>query len=149
MKIYGNWKLFIIVLNVVIVLSLIGVLIYSLTINYELVDKDYYAKSTKFQQQINKVNRLNNLSERVTVNVGRGEIAVYFPKLFNYKKVEGKIDFYRPSASAKDFNVPILLDSIGVQKISFDGKEKGLWVMKIDWKENDSSYFYEEEILLK
>jgi len=149
MKIYGNWKLFIITLNIVIVCGLVGMALYSFTQNFELVDKDYYAKGVKYQQQINKINRTNKLSGKVVINPGKDEVAVYFPKLFNFKKVDGNIEFYRPSSASKDFSVPVKLDSIGLQKISFADKAKGFWVVKIDWRENDSAFFHEEEILLR
>lgn len=148
MKIIGNWKLFIIVLNLVVVGSMVSFVIYSTTIKNDLVEADYYQKGLKYQKQIDKIERSAKLNENVRIEIVNSVVNVYFPKMRHSSLPSGKINFYRPSAKEKDFSVPVSPLNDNKQSISFKGKDKGMWIVKIDWSDEGFDYYYEEEILI-
>ncbi|MCB0692497.1 MAG: FixH family protein, partial [Saprospiraceae bacterium] len=71
-----------------------------------------------------------------------GVIAVDFNESVN---PNGLITMYRPSDKSLDYQVNIQSSktNIPVQKL-----KKGLWRVKVDWKENDKAYYAEKDIFL-
>ena len=113
-----------------------------------LETKDYYAKGISYQAQIDKMIRTNKLPEQLSIMQKGDEINFDFPKIFNSKKIEGKIFFYRPSDNNKDFTVNIEPDSSGMQIVPVSNVIKGLWKIKVDWLTGGTSYFNEKILMV-
>ena len=59
---------------------------------------------------------------------------------------EGSILFFKPDNAKADFNTPIKTDDSGRQIILKQDLFNGLYIVKIDWKQNGNHYFKEERI---
>jgi hypothetical protein len=112
-----------------------------------LVTDNYYAEGLEYQNKIDKINRTNQLEEQLQIINQQDEIKFIFPKQFDYKSLGGKIQFYRPSDSSKDFVVDIDTDSSLTQHVAKQKFIKGIWKVKVDWGSN-SNYYYNEKILM-
>jgi len=134
----------------VYILFMIGVLIMVFIFmnqDVTLETSDYYAKGIQHQEQIDKENQTNELSEQTEIKQENGFIIIRFPKLFESKDIKGTISFYRPSDETKDFSFSVQTDSSNKQFVPSSNIEKGLWKIKINWDVKGVSY-YNEKILM-
>lgn len=132
------------------ILFVIGVLIMVFVFmnqDVPLVTDNYYAKELEYQNQIDKINRTNQLEEPLQIINKQSSINFIFPKQFYYNTIAGTIHFYRPSDPAKDFAVKISADTSNTQIVSTNKFIKGVWKVKVDWEVNGMS-FYNEKILM-
>jgi hypothetical protein len=132
-----------------IAIFFIGSLLFILTLvllasfrDVQLVEDDYYQKGLDYQQQIDRIKRTNELDRKVTAayNTSSGNIEVTFPSMGN-KAISGTIKMFRPSNRRYDFEVPIKVDSSGVQEIASEKMLPGYWQLKILWKVDSVEYF--------
>ena len=109
----------------------------------DLVVRNYYEKGVKYQEQIDRINRTNTLSEQADIKfIGRG-LFIRIPKIFSPDKIKGEVLFYRPSDASEDLKVPLSVDSTGSMLVSTDRLEKGFWKVQLNWSCDDKDYFKE------
>lgn len=109
----------------------------------ELVTPDYYAKELDFQQQIDKINRANQLREPVKWKVNNRQVHITFPKQITANGVKANTEFYRPNDKRLDFSVECQPDSNGVCVISSDRFYPGIYKMGLNWESNGVTYYNE------
>ncbi len=148
MGIKWHWGFGITVVYSVFVLLVIGFLFFSFGMKTDLVEDEYYEKSLKYDEVIEKKLRSERLGSEINVQYINGALVVTYPNAAQKSKISGSIKFYRPSDVNKDFSIEITTDSAGKQLIDVSRREPGLWVMKFDWKSGDSSYYDEKNINL-
>lgn len=146
MGIKWNWGVGITIVYSIFVLLVITFLFYSFSMKTDLVEDGYYEKSLKYDEVIDKVNRSNRLVQNIEISYNNGFILINYPKIDANHRIKGNIKFYRTSDVAKDFDVLIEADTAYKQLIDVSIRDKGLWVMKFDWKSGDSSYYCEKNI---
>lgn len=130
-----------------VIVLLIGVFIF-MNQDVGLVTNDYYAKEIAYQQEIDKSNRTNELTEQLEITVEPSRIKFSFPQMFNASNIGGIIHFYRPSDKQKDFVTNIVTDSSRIQIIDTRKLDIGLWKVKVDWTVQNVSYFNEKIIMV-
>jgi hypothetical protein len=111
----------------------------------ELLTEDYYKKEQQLQGDIDKQKSANKLVEKVVINKSAEGLTIVFPSNFDYKNIQGKVSFYRPSSQKLDFEIPISLSSSNLL-IPNSNLVGGLWDISIDWTYNESSYLNKETI---
>lgn len=116
----------------------------------KLVVKNYYQAELDFQQQIDKVDNANALSEKPSIKLteDKSAIEVFFPQPIYADGVKGNLLFYRPNAPDLDKEIEVKPDASGTQKINTSDLEKGRWKIKLNWETNGISYYTEEVINL-
>jgi hypothetical protein len=137
-------------ITVTYVLFIIGVLIMVLVFmnqDVHLVTDNYYMKELEYQNQIDKINRTNELPKQLEIIKEEQSLKLVFPLQFKSEKIEGSIQLYRPSDPSKDFSISINTDSSGSQTISTEKFSKGIWKLKVDWAVMGIGY-YNEKILM-
>jgi hypothetical protein len=143
-----HWGVGIAVLYSVFALATLAMVFYSTTQREDLVSADYYDKEMKYEEHIRTVNRTQKLLSGVTWEVKNNVVAIRFPQLMD-KKCTGVIRFYRPSDGSKDFNVAIAPSAEGLQIVSLEAQEQGMWRIKIEWKMDTDAYFNEGILFVK
>ena len=139
-----------IVIFIIIFVSGIGTMVYiSFQQKINLVHKDYYPREIEHQKMIEKVRNTNQLDGKMAVACTNDMVEVGFPDVFQFDKIEGKIQLYRPSDFAKDVFFIINLSDSGTQYISTEGLEKGRYIVKVEWVHNQTEYYFEESIHVK
>lgn len=129
---------------VVMVLSIVG---YTMQKDVFLVSEDYYKQEIEYQKQIDKMENVANLSQRVTCKQDGDFIYLKFPEEFDGVKTVGRLQFFRPSDAKKDTQVDLDIEQLQ-QKVFVGNLDKGLWKLKISWKADDTDYFQEEKLKL-
>jgi hypothetical protein len=142
-----NWGTGIAITYVVFVLATVAVVLYTTTIDVNLVTDDYYEKELAFQDEIDKVSRTNALLEKPAINLAGKNVYIKFPNSINFALVEGVIKFYRPSDNNLDFSIPVSLNEQGEQIVNSIRLIEGMWRVYVDWNFNDS-HFLSEQILM-
>jgi nitrogen fixation protein FixH len=115
----------------------------------DLVVKNYYEKGVKYQEQIDRINRTNALSEQADVKFTGTGLFIKIPKMFSPGKLNGEVFFYRPSSAEGDWKVPLSVDSSGAALISTAGLEKGFWKVELSWSADNKDYFKETSFTIQ
>lgn len=144
-----NWGKKITVVYVLFVLMLLVVVWFSFRQDPNMVTDNYYEKELTFQSQIEKEKRGNELPVKPIMYFNKKILTFTFPKNFDYNKIGGKIHLYRPSDYKQDIIIPIELDSLNKQEIGIENIEKGLWKVKLDWFNENITYFNEFNIMVQ
>ena len=144
-----NWGTGIAITYVVFVIATVAVVLFTTTIDVNLVTDDYYEKELVFQDQIDKVSRTNKLTEQPVINLTGKNVYLKFPNSINYNLVEGKLNFYRPSDNNLDFSVPILLSEQGEQIVNSIRLVEGMWRVYIDWNIDDEQFLVEKILMVR
>jgi hypothetical protein len=143
-----NWGTGILITIIIFMVITIGTVVFLMNQDVDLVTSDYYNKGIQHQSQIERVNRTNEMVEKVSINQGNGFVSIQFSKNAFTKKFEGTIQFYRPSDSKKDFSIPLSIDTSGQQIISTQSIAKGLWKVKVDWTQDSIEYYKESSFVI-
>jgi|WetSurMetagenome_2_1015567.scaffolds.fasta_scaffold47059_3 hypothetical protein len=143
-----NWGKRIAVLYIGFVILVLAMVILAMTRKTELVSENYYEKEIKYQEQIDKEKRTNELNGKVKIEYSGSYILIKFPSTYNLKNIKGTINFYRPSDESKDFKLNIEPDENGEQKVATTKLLKGLWKVKINWFLEEKEYYNESSVLI-
>ncbi len=110
----------------------------------DLVEKDYYAKELKFQQQIDK--------HQNTVLLGDSVVAIYQKEdvieIQIKKTIPENISVYLYYPANDSFDKTFLFT--GSPKIIIDKKnlQAGRCRLKLEWNDKSKAYYFEKELLL-
>lgn len=137
---YGGFVLF--------TLAIVG---YASFQQFDLVDKDYYARGLDYDRQMARINRAAALPEKPRYEFARetGEIILHFPRTFLASEVTGVVVFFRPSAGSLDISAPLELANDMTQRIRAERLVSGLWRAKLSWTAGGIEYYHELELRLE
>ena len=76
-----------IVIVVFLLFTILQVLIIHFYVDYDLVEQDYYSAEIKYQSQIEKVNRTNELGQSLNIKIDKDFIEFDFPTIFHLIKL--------------------------------------------------------------
>lgn len=131
------------------VLAIAIMVVISLSSPTELVTDRYYERGVAYQEQITTLQRTGAREEKLTVALEKEGITIVFPRRDEIVPLSGTILLYRPSDKSRDRSVPVLPDSTGSQRIPSAGLERGLWTVKVSWKEKGMEYYGEKQVMLR
>ena len=143
-----NWGNGIAIFLVLFVATCIAFLFYTRTVDFTLVEDDYYPKELKHEEVLVKMRNYNDLQQSLQAGLGKDSAFVLFPSFFKGKTLTGNIWIYRPSDKKLDFLVPIKVDSSLTQKITLAKFRHGNYVVKADWNCNGKGYYREVELFV-
>ena len=142
-----NWGIGIAIVYIVFVVGTVAVVLFTATVDVNLVTDDYYEKELVFQDQIDKMNRTNALPEQPIISLVDKKMYLKFPSSIDLNLVEGTINFYRPSNNSLDFSVPLKLDETGEQFVESIRLIDGMWRIYVEWNLDDQ-HFLNHKILM-
>lgn len=138
-----SWGTGILIAILIFMAITVVTVIFMMNQDVDLVSKDYYEKGVKYQEQIDLINRSNELDVPVKMEFNGSILVVVFPDEFINQNISGKISFYRPSDSKKDFDLHLSLTD-GSQIIPVKGLDKGFWRVQLNWNLNNKEDYYTE-----
>jgi len=147
-KIKWNWGTGILLSIIIFMMILIGIVYVFMNQDVDLVTSNYYGKEIKYQKQIDKINKTNEMSKQVNIALSDKSVQLTFPDSVFDKKASGTIYFYRPSGSKKDFSVPMAVSANNTQFINTSALEKGLWRIKIEWGMEGNDFYSEKSLII-
>lgn len=122
-----NWGHKLVFFNALFMLF-VAFLVYKIsTQKIDLVDKQYYEKGVKYQEEINKFAAANAVLH--SISFVNGNI------LFKANvKLLGTMHFYRPNDATLDFEIPFATDEKGAFLFNTNALKKGNWHVRFEWK---------------
>lgn len=144
-----SWGTGIVISFVVFMSITLAVVIYLMNQDVDLVTPDYYKKELVYQDQIERMERTNKISDKQIINFNGELVSVTMPSSIRNSITSGEIYFYRPSDSKFDIRIPLLPDSAGVQIIPVRELNRGLWMVKVNWKTEVEDFYTEKRVLLQ
>ncbi|TYA55933.1 FixH family protein [Formosa maritima] len=114
--------------------------------DHDLVIEEYYQAELGFQEEIDKENNSNKLSENISWKKTEDGLLILFPENLDVQKITGTVYLYRTSNKKLDFEMPITL-SENTLLIPENRLLNGRWNLKIDWQYKDTPYLYKKEIM--
>jgi hypothetical protein len=146
-----SWPVGIAIIYISFVLLLVAFVIFSSFQQVDLVTDDYYDEELKYQQQINRINRAQDLSKPVIWRHDNSNnvLTLSFPSELESHKVKGNILFFRPSDAKQDKLTALNLTSENIQTISTENLSSGFWKLKIFWKVDQTEYYKEGSLVIK
>jgi len=131
-----------------LIFTIVQVLIIHFYVDYDLVERDYYSAEIKYQSQIEKVNRTNELGQSLNIKIDKDFIEFDFPTIFQSDKISGMITFYKPSDDLLDKNQPIMLNKENKMLFVTSQLSTGLWKVKANWQVEEIEYYNEKLIMV-
>lgn len=113
----------------------------------DLVSNNYYEEELKYQDRIEEMTRVKNLSEPVKVNVEGSQLFIIFPKEFNGTKINGNVHVYYPADEKKDISFAFNTENNLITH-ELKAGNKGMYVIKLSWMSHNTSYYTEQNIFI-
>ena len=142
-----NWGYKILLVYAVFVSGIMFLVFKSSGEKVDLVTTDYYAKELKYQQRIDAMARVNDLSDSVKYEINKGEMRIVFPKDFSGKKIEGDVTLYCPSDEDKDVTKTFSVTDVPVL-IPVESTVKREYNLQLNWNVSGTTYYLEKKLLI-
>ena len=130
------------------VILCVAFLIYTTTVDWTLVEEDYYPTGLKHEQILIKKRNYNALQEPLSVNLSAAGIIIRFPSCFKGEQLGGHIRVYRPSDKTLDHLLPVKVDTALMQSIPLSLFRHGDYLIKVDWHAAGKAYYVEKELFV-
>ena len=143
-----NWGYKILVVYVVFVAGIVFLVVKASSQKMDLVTTDYYDKELKYQEKIDAMNRVTELSADVQYEIIGDKLNIVFPKDFAGKKMEGEVALYCPSDQDKDIRYNFSIEDAPVI-VSMNANTKGNYELQLTWQVDGKSYYFEKKLLIK
>lgn len=133
---------------VIFIIGLIWYIIFSYSVEFGMVEEDYYEKGLNYQDQIDRIENTAKLSEPVKIKNVENTIIIKFPESLNLNSIKGQIHFFRPSDPSLDKFSVLNITEGGLQEIGTDSMQGGAWIVKLNWTLDTLEYYTEKRIFL-
>lgn len=144
-----SWGVGLTIFIIFFLLSTLGVVYYTTTVDVHLVADNYYEKELAYQQKINKTKRANDLSVNLKITDQKDIIKFNFPKQFDFRKIAGIIYLYNPTDEKMDEKINIHLLNGYQQLIPTDNMKKGYWKAEVNWNVGDTLFYTEKKLMVR
>lgn len=148
-KISFNWGTGILITIIIFMMITLGTVFTFMNEKVDLVTDNYYEKELKYQRQIDKLNRTQEMKMEVDIQLSNAGIVLTFPDSINTGKINGSVFLYRPSDSKYDSKLPVQINENGQMIISTEKLIKGYWKVKVEWSVDDDSFFSENSLIIQ
>lgn len=143
------WPIALTFIILAFVAAMVTFVIWSLGHRVDLVAPDYYEQEIRYQDQIDREERTNELSSEYGLfhDAATGSLIVRIPP--EHAAAEGTIELYRPSDAALDREFPLSVHGDGRQEISLSSFAAGLWRARLRWTHQTNEYFVATAFMLE
>ncbi|HRL72691.1 MAG TPA: FixH family protein, partial [Flavobacterium sp.] len=109
---------------------------------------EYYKHDAKFGDEMARIQNVEDLAQKPTINIVSNGVEIVFPKIFVPKNIKGKVSLYRPSNKKLDFQIPISLSDATTLLIPIKSLVGGRWGVNMEWQYDGKSYLSKETIYI-
>jgi hypothetical protein len=131
----------------VAVLFLGSFVVWAMRQHEDLVSADYYEREVRYQQQLDSMNRSQEVATKVVVTFDPAQQAILI-SLPAAKGARGRVHLYRPSDARLDRELPLSLNQEGVQRLDATGLSGGLWKVRVKWTTEGQEYFLDQPVIV-
>lgn len=142
-----NWGYKILVVYVVFVTGIVFLVVKASSQKVDLVTTDYYDKELVYQEKIDAMNNVYQLSDTIIYQLSNNKLKVIFPKDFLGKKVEGLAVLYCPSDENKDITQKFSVDNSQVLvPVHAAGRQE--YELQLSWHADGTSYYFQKKLFI-
>jgi len=138
-------------ITIVIILFIgwIAFLIYKTgEVTSEMVTDNYYEKELVYEKVIQAKRNVQQLSALPTISQQQNNVLITFPKEVT-TAATGNIIFYRPNNPQQDKKYTITINDNNAQNIATTDLTKGVYQIQLTWQQNNTPYYYEQNIFIE
>lgn len=140
---FGKWIVVAFVLFAGFIATLVTVCVRQ---DIPLVTKEYYNEELRYQEQIDRRQNTEALTDKPAISVTGNQLVVDYILLPGIER--GELRLFRPSDPGLDENFKIASTSSTVQSFSITNPGRGLYRAQLTWTENGKEYYLEKVIVL-
>jgi hypothetical protein len=144
------WPIAITAFFIVVFTCLVGLIVFATRQRVDLVRADYYEEEIRFQQQLDRVNRTQRLSQPAAVGYDAAQRCITInlsPSPLG--PVAGQIHLYRPSDARLDQELPLILGADGTQRLDASKLRGGLWKVRVQWAVANQEYYLDQPVVIR
>lgn len=141
-----NWGTRIVITFGCFMVLIISMVVISMRQDVNLVAPDYYVQEIAYQDQIDRIKNHNN-SEQLTLTHSKADQNI----VLHYSQndlINGEVLFFRPSDESQDMKYKLNLSKNNEQIFSTKSMQRGLWKVKISWKQGDKEFYQEKTVVI-
>jgi hypothetical protein len=144
------WPVALVAFFILAVAGCIGFVVFCSLHPAELVAQDYYEQEMRYQSQIQRATNARKLEGGAAIgyDAEAGAVVLCLPPAQFQTPVKGRIELYRPSATALDRRVALAPDTNGRQQLDARGLSPGLWKVKVFWTAGSAEYYVEQPVVI-
>ncbi len=142
-----NWGTKILFVYIAFIVGIVFMVFKSSTQKTDLVTTDYYEKELKYQDKIDEMKRVSDLSAPVTYELKVNTLIIEFPKDFTGKQLTGEAVLYCPSDENKDIKKTFSVLDEKLQ-VEIPASNSGLYQLQLSWKVEGVTYYFEKKIFI-
>ena len=109
-----------------------------------LVSKDYYKDELAYQEQIQRMNNVNQLDQKPVIRKSGSFLQIDFDRFRDIEK--GEINLFNPSDPKKDKLYALRSSEDHSQLFPLDDVAKGMYRARMQWVMNGKEYYLETVI---
>ncbi len=144
-----NWGTGIAIFIALFMMSILTLVYLSFQNHPDLVSADYYEKEVNYQQTIDARKKANKLHLNMKPDAASGAVIIEFPDSRTLEAVEGTVYLYRPEKAGLDRRYEMAkLAKADKLFIPLKGLVKGQYMVKLEWKKDGTSYYWQEKLYL-
>lgn len=140
---FGKWIVVAFVLFAGFIATLVTVCVRQ---DIPLVTKEYYQEELAYQDQITRIENVNDLTRKPEISASNGTVSVSYESLPSISK--GELRIFRPSDSALDETFPLEGSGTTVQDFTLKHPVPGLYRARMKWEQDGKEYFVEKLIVM-
>jgi hypothetical protein len=111
-----------------------------------LVSKDYYKDELNYQDQISRMNNVNQLDQKPVIQKSGNFLVIDFDQ---FKDIEnGQLKLFNPSDAKKDRVYMLKSSAETKQSFPIDDVAKGMYRARMQWAMNGREYYIETVITI-
>jgi hypothetical protein len=112
--------------------------------DFDLVSENYYAQEIAYQDRIDRLANTEQLDTKPTYKIGEQHLNIGFPSAIE----SGNIYCFRPSDETLDFEHVLALSKQHQYQIPLTEFTSGIYKLKVEWIQNNTNYYQEQEIFI-
>ena len=143
-----NWGKGLATAIILFMCATLGFVFFALTLDFDLVEEQYYEKSVKYQQHINSVSRVDKLNGSIEFTTDNDVLVITLPAFFHRKQLKSNLHFYRPDNERLDVQMNGDFNQNHTQKIPLDQFKSGKWLLKLSITANGTDYYEEYQFFV-
>jgi len=143
------WPIAIIGFFVVAIIFILSFIAWAMRQREDLVSSDYYEREIRYQHQLDAMNRSQTVASQMVVTFDSTQTAIIItlPTAQSHGAT-GRIHLYRPSDARLDRELPLALNTDGVQRLDAKELRDGLWKVRLTWQVNGKEYFLDQPVIV-
>jgi len=148
-KSFNPWPVSIIGFFVLAITFIVSFIVWAVQQREDLVSNDYYEREVRYQSHLDSLNRSTDLATQVIVTFDplAQSIVITLPA-DKAIAARGNIHLYRPSDARLDRELPLALNSQGIQRLDSRSLAGGLWKVRVTWNAAGQDYYVDQPVIV-